>query len=229
MTTLNDDEFGEITIRRSMRQRTVRLSVNKHGRLIASMPSYAPIFALKSLIRHSRDDLRKMLEHHAPSYSLTNGEQIGKLHKLVIIWGAKTSVKTTDSSIIVHLKEGDSIHNAAIENKVKLAIQNALRDEAKIILSPMIRNFAATYGYKYTKLKFTHATTRWGSCSTTGTISLNIAMMKLPDELIRYVLLHELAHTREMNHSTHFWKLVEQADPSYKLHRTMLKRHNPTI
>jgi predicted metal-dependent hydrolase len=57
--------------------------------------------------------------------------------------------------------------------------------------------------------------TRWASCSPKGTISLNVRLMFLPQHLVRYVLLHELAHTQEMNHSRRYWAILESLEPNY--------------
>lgn len=212
-----------------MRNRSVRITVDKVGKLAASMPTYAPMFTLKSLVKTSRPKLRLMLAQHSPAYRLENGETIGKTHKLIIVWGAQTSVKLIDKTIVVHLKDGDKVTRPSVEQAIRMCIKKALQADAKAILTPMIYSLSQEYGYSFERLKFTHASTRWGSCSTTGTISLNIALMKVPDNLIRYVLVHELAHTKQLNHSTKFWGLVAKADPSYKLHRKMLKKYNPTI
>lgn len=229
MPTITDEEFGEITVRRSTHARSVRITVTPQGTLKASMPTYAPLFSLKRLIKSSRPELRKMLEKEKPAYELRNGMEIGKSHKLVVVWGAKTSVKRSGQHIIVHLQENESLNDPVIERMVRRTITMALRVEAKSYLSRRLKFLAERLDCHYETARFSHAGSRWGSCSSSGTISLNIALMKLPFELIDYVIIHELCHTKQMNHSPKFWRLVEDADPSYKLHRKMLKSHSPTI
>ena len=109
------------------------------------------------------------------------------------------------------------------------ANKKLLQKKAKGYLPYRLEYLAKTHGYKYTKCRLSHAGTRWGSCSSTGTISLNIGLMKLPEPLRNYVILHELAHTRHMDHSSAFWTEVSRTDPSYARHRKALKLFSPAI
>lgn len=229
MSIIHDEEFGDIPVRRSVRSSSVRISVGTNGALKASLPPYAPLFMLKRLVNSSRSQLRKMLEQHKPAYDIEDGMKIGKSHHIAIIKAKTSSVKRYKQQISVLLAPGDTITNATIAKQVRSEITAALRVEAKSYLPKRLKYLADQLGYEYERVRFSHASSRWGSCSTTGTISLNIALMKLPFELIDYVLVHELSHTKQMNHSPKFWALVEQGDPSYKLHRKLLKSHSPTI
>ncbi|MCA9335129.1 M48 family metallopeptidase [Candidatus Saccharibacteria bacterium] len=229
MPTVQDDEFGEITVRRSVKSRSIRISVAPNGLLRASMPPYAPLFALKRLIKSSRNELRAMLTQQTPKYSLYNGMEIGKSHKLVVGTSSRTSIRKTERSIVVALAPGDNLTDPTIERQVRDEITKALRTEAKNYLPRRLAYLAEKLDCHYEKVRFSHASSRWGSCSSGGTISLNIALMKLPHALIDYVIIHELCHTKQMNHSTAFWRLVEGADPSYKLHRKLLKSHSPSV
>ena len=229
MPTITDEEFGVITVRRSAKATQVRLRVAPDGTLRASMPVYAPLFLLKRLVKSSRPQLRKMLEQSQPIIEYKDGQQIGKSHTLIVRSGLKLSVVRSKQHIIATLPEGTSLSNPEVVRKVRDVSIAALRLEAKSYLPKRLQYIADQYGFRYTKVRFSHASSRWGSCSSTGTISLNIALMKLPFELIDYVLVHELAHTVEMNHSQDFWRLVEKGDPAYRQHRRTLKGEAPSI
>ena len=229
MPTITDEEFGVITIRRSARATQVRLRVAPDGTLRASMPIYAPIFLLKRLVKASRPQLRKMLEQSQPTASYYDGQQIGKSHTIIVREGSSLSVKHSKPHIVVTLPSTKSLGDSDVVRKIRDANIAALRLEAKSYLPKRLQFLADKFGFQYERVRFSHASSRWGSCSSTGTISLNIALMKLPFEIIDYVIVHELAHTFEMNHSQDFWALVEKGDPSYKQHRRILKGESPTI
>lgn len=83
-------------------------------------------------------------------------------------------------------------------------------------LSVRVRQLAMTYGFKYERVQIRRQRTRWGSCSSRGTISLNLCALFLRPEVLRYLLVHELCHTQQMNHSRKFWKLVASCEPNYR-------------
>lgn len=229
MPTIHDDEFGTIVVRRSAKATQVRLRVGPDGALKASMPVYAPLFLLKRLIKTSRGQLRAMIEQARPVSSYTNGQQIGKSHTLLVQPGSRLTVARQKQHIVVTLPASKQLFDPAVTKKIREVVIQALRIEAKSYLPKRLAYVAAQYGMSYEKVRFSHASSRWGSCSSTGTISLNIALMKLPFELIDYVIMHELAHTRHLNHSEQFWQLVASMDADYKKHRKLLKAEAPSI
>jgi predicted metal-dependent hydrolase len=231
LPTITDEEFGTVTIRRSAKASNIRIRVAPDGKLRASLPLYAPLFLVKRLIKNSRLQLRGLLSEHHGDTTYTSGMSIGKSHTLIIRYrpDGKSSTTRHGQQIVATLSSEAELHNPASIRIIRDAIIEALRIEAKSHLPKRLAYLATKHGFLYDKVRFSHAGSRWGSCSSNGTISLNIALMKLPFELIDYVLIHELSHTIEMNHSENFWKLVAVGDPHYKMHRHQLKLENPSI
>lgn len=130
-------------------------------------------------------------------------------------------------------------NRSVIRNKLPIkdpSMQRA-RDAKKQLLTKKAREYlpyrleylATKHGYKYEKCRLSHANTRWGSCSSNGTISLNIGLMQVPEPLRDYVILHELAHLNHMDHSSSFWQEVAIHDSRYKEHRKKIKAFSPGI
>ncbi len=231
MPIIQDEEFGKITIRRSIKATQVRVRVAPDGTLRASLPMYAPVLLVKHLLKTSRDELRRIMAQSKAEYNYENGMQIGKSHTLVV---QHTNSQTFSASrhgqqIIIKLPIELQLNSPVVAREIRDVVISALRVEAKSYLPKRLSYLSNQYGFVYNKVRFSHASGRWGSCSSNGTISLNIALMKLPFELIDYVIIHELSHTKQMNHGPLFWNLVAQGDPNYKAHRRTLKSQNPSI
>ncbi len=79
-----------------------------------------------------------------------------------------------------------------------------------------LRAIAAEFDFEFARCQIRRQRTRWGSCSLSGTISLNVCLLFLDPAIVRYLMIHELCHTRHMNHSARFWKLVEACEPDYR-------------
>jgi predicted metal-dependent hydrolase len=107
--------------------------------------------------------------------------------------------------------------------RLKNALRRWLMAHAKLVLADHLADCAREFGFTYRSLSIRRQRTRWGSCSVRGTISLNCCILFQPPEVLRYLLLHELAHTRHMNHSRAFWECVARCVADYrKLDRQLL-------
>lgn len=107
--------------------------------------------------------------------------------------------------------------------------KKVLMKKAREYLPYRLEYLATLYGYSYQNCRLTHANTRWGSCSSKKTISLNIGLMKVPEVLRDYVIIHELAHLNHMDHSKEFWAEVGKHDRNYKMHEKKLKNFTPGL
>jgi len=232
MTSFIDSEFGDITVSKRVGARYIRARVGTDGRLAITMPRFTPLLVAKNFVSNERTKLRGLLTSQTPVMIYQHGQQVGKSHRIAVVPTGlirTPNAKIVKQSIILTVPHDTNIESAPIQRLLRDNVITALRKEAKAYLPRRLKELAARNGFTYERVRFSHAGSRWGSCSSTGTISLNIALMKVADELIDYVLIHELTHTRNMNHSPEFWKEVEGLDPAYKLHRKQMKLHTPTI
>ena len=107
--------------------------------------------------------------------------------------------------------------------RLKDALRRWLIGRAQTVLADHLADCAREFGFSYERLSIRRQRTRWGSCSVRGTISLNCCVLFQPPEVLRYLLIHELSHTRHMNHSRAFWQCVARCCPDYrKLDRQLL-------
>lgn len=100
-----------------------------------------------------------------------------------------------------------------------------LAEKALQVIPKRTAFYAERMGVSYGRITIRNQKTRWGSCSSTGNLNFNCLLMLVPDRVLDYVVVHELCHRKEMNHSPRFWKEVEQVLPDYKEQRAWLKEN----
>ena len=225
-----DPEFGRVSYRRVPNSRYVRIRLASDGTLRASLPLFASVKSIERLIETSRDELRKLMgTRHENRYQ--EGQKIGHSHTLRLTPNRSESLKHVVKGQVIHISypASLSVESPSVQNEIREGVAKALRIESKAYLPRRLEYLSSQGGFSYARVRFAHQSGRWGSCSSTGTISLNIALMMLPFELIDYVLVHELAHTKQMNHSNSFWNLVGTYYPQYKSARKELKSYSPYL
>jgi len=126
----------------------------------------------------------------------------------------------TDHDLLTVSGNNDCLSDIELIERV---ILQWCKQKAKPQFNLMLQNLAEAFGFHYNRLSIRAQKTRWGSCSCSKNINLNCKLLFMPEEIVRYVMIHELCHTVEMNHSKNFWALVEECDDLYKYHRKKLK------
>lgn len=134
--------------------------------------------------------------------------------------------RTNDELLISFRSEGD-FANSANQRKIRHIIAHFLQIEARQTLPARLTALAQTHGFEFTQVHINSAQTRWGSCSAKRVINLSYNLMLLPDELIDFVLVHELCHTREMNHGVRFKQLMTSIFANYAALNAALKQYRP--
>jgi predicted metal-dependent hydrolase len=207
-------------LRRSQR-RTIGLAIDHRGLRVAA-PTRARIGDIENLIHeHGQwvlDKLASWRERVTPDkLEVIDGTVISVLGE------ALTVLITTIGRARWQFGPGTVyLRPDAARNHSQL-LEAALRDKARAILAERLAHYAPLLGVETPPLRLSSARTRWGSCSHRGGIALNWRLVLMPLPIVDYVVCHELAHLKEMNHSPRFWSVVEQLCPDWKARRLELR------
>lgn len=208
-------------VRVSERARRMTIRVFAGGRVEIVVPRWARASAIERFVREHRAwTERKVVElsSRLPAASAlperidlaATNESIAVRYRQSEDGSGRARVRRLDGATIE--VEG------ALERhgEVRQCLQRWFLDHARLRLEPWLERIAEESGLSFSSLQVRRQRTRWGSCSYRGTISLNCCLLFQRPEVVRYLLIHELSHTRHMNHSTRFWRLVAACEPQYR-------------
>jgi predicted metal-dependent hydrolase len=219
-----------------VRRRTIGFIVGVEG-LSVNAPKWVGVGEIESALREKGAwILRKLREQQ---------ERQQRLQQAKVDWRDGTSIPFLGEPVIIVLdpratgavlnSEAEALpgvarltlhiglpHTAAPE-QIRDAVQSWLQRQAKRVFEERCRHFTQQLGVRVTRLGLSSAQTRWGSASADGSIRLNWRLIHLAMPTIDYVVAHELAHLREMNHSPRFWDVVRSVVPDYERARGTLK------
>lgn len=211
MLELNDRELGRIMVITNRRAKNI-IARRKEDHIRLTVPTNFNPRRIPSLLQELRPRLLR-IKPPAPVVfheedvisSLTFEARLVRDHYLKNI---RLTLKEGELRIFVPEKMDLSRDEG--QQAIRDAINGALRLEARRVLPAKTSFFARQHGITYRSVKIGSSRGRWGSCSTHKDINFSLFLMLLPERLIDYVVLHELAHTVEMNHSPRFWQLLEK-------------------
>lgn len=136
---------------------------------------------------------------------------------------ARSFVEAGKNTLLVQLD------NEAQRDMCAKLLKKWLCQRGKMLLGQRLLELAAVHGFSVNRITVKDVTSRWGSCSVLNNINLNLRLLFLGDDLINYVLLHELCHIRHHDHSQNFWRSLEELHPGCKLSRENLKKAGDLI
>ena len=220
-------------VRWSARARRLRLAVSDAG-VVVTLPQGINAREAESFIQQHAGWLK------AQMHKLEKARQAKSSHELpddiILLRGKPTQVRVVEEAdrktralvmesggrLILHLPQGKSQLKGSL-------IESALKQMARTELEQAVAVQARMMNVSPRKVTIRDQRTRWGSCSSKGTLSFNWRLVMAPPEIMRYVVVHELAHLKVPNHSAAFWKLVSQYFPGYVQARQWLKHNSAQL
>ncbi len=200
----------------SRKAKYLRLQINPSTGLEVVIPYRCKTEDAEKFILKKKDWILKHLSSvQVKEEFLFFGEKIEVKQKYDLFLDAH-KINFKNNVLFIESPSGSTLNSRAIYNTWIKHYAKSWLPERTVIL-------ARKYDFSFRRVSIRSQKTRWGSCSTSGNISLNYRLLKYRKELIDYVIIHELCHLKQMNHSQQFWKLVEEIVPDYKMLKRELK------
>ena len=222
-------------LRRSLRAKRLRLQVNtEEPQVILTAPRFALKFQIDRFLEEKTPWIEKQWkkvekqEKIRPKPKYLNGDTF-------YYFGEPLTLKLLPSYLnkpLVRIRENEmhiSVYRYVTisEGKkiVKKAIQEFYKQKASETIHDRLKYFNQHYQFNYNRVTFRNQKTRWGSCSDKKNLNFNWRLIMAPIQIIDYVVVHEMCHLKQMNHSKKYWELVEQRIPNYKELRKWLRKN----
>jgi predicted metal-dependent hydrolase len=216
-------EFGKVKMIKSARTRRFSISARPFQPLRVTLPVYESYSRAERFLQEKEKWIRKTLEkiHRLEDqYTLFSEDTIfhTREHELKVerVEGDIPKVSLKKREILVNLPLQTDILSPGIQEMIRLGIQSAWKKEAWEYLPERLNELSRKHHLPYNRLIIKNNKSRWGSCSQKNNINLSLHLMRLPDHLIDYILLHELAHTVHKHHGKRFWEKLEKICPEAK-------------
>ena len=206
------------------RRKTIALVLSRDGRLTVCAPLHMPEAKIHTFVESHAgwiDKNRARLQAAAPppARRYVDGETfpyLGQVYPLFIV--------PARSPALVFDGQAFRLAKSSLP-KAEEAFVRWYKQQARLVLAERVLTIAGKHGVRYQKLRISSARTRWGSCSSIGTLSFTYRLVMAPEDVMDYVVMHELVHTRVRNHSKTFWNKVAELMPDYKRRLAWLKKN----
>jgi predicted metal-dependent hydrolase len=218
-------ELPEFTIKKGNR-RTVTIQIQPDGVIVVKAPRFTPDFLIRQFVRQHQDWIRKHRQQVSVVSKLgkrtyQDGEGFLYLGKQYVLkYGQYKSVDFRESYVCFP---------EYLKFRAKKELTEWYERQARTIITERVQANAQKMSVTYTDIYFSDTKSKWGSCSQDNRLQFNVRLIMAPLLVINYVVIHELVHTIEKNHSRAFWRKVALYTPSYRQQIKWLKDHAPEM
>lgn len=203
-------------------RKTLSISIDAFGRLIVRAPQKYPEAKIVEFVNEKEDwVLRKQREKRDTGMRLPTDNLDGYSFMLL---GKDYRIRLIQTGKVVFDPQSNIVYVPTHNAKTKLV--NWLKANAKRLLTALTAEKAKEMDVHYKSVGISSARTRWGSCSFDNSIRYSFRLLYAPKEIIEYIVVHELAHVRQKNHSDAFWTLVEKYEPEYRKKKEWLETYS---
>lgn len=222
--------IGPVSFYKRKGNRSMRLSIGPSGDVRVSLPYWVPYRVAEEFVKAKHEWVAARQEKS--TVLIEHGSHIGKSFR--IYFNQESAASTVSSRVYhreIYITHPAALHasHQSVQAKAQAAGIRALKKEAERLLPGRLQSLADTHGFTFSSVGVKRLKSRWGSCSSNQEIILNLFLMQLPWYLIDYVLLHELTHTKHMEHGTAFWQELEKHLPNAKLLRNEINMYQPVL
>jgi len=220
MTKLEEIDNFQVKYKKHIFSKSIKISLKKNDEILVTMPYLCPYKVARNFLMSNLDKIK--------NFKIKNNKIISpdfktKFDTLKIFQSDNFKTEQKNKEIYFYYPKEIDFYSDEVQKLLKEAYLRAIKIEAKNYLPQRLEFLAKKFGFVYNKISLRNQKTRFGSCSFQNNISLNINLMEYDFDIIDYVLIHELCHTRIKNHSSAFWIEVEKYCPNYKILRKKLK------
>jgi predicted metal-dependent hydrolase len=220
-------------IRVSSRARVLHLVIRQESGLEIVAPRGTRRRQIEEALHQKASWILKTMQRVVAIPPIKDGREfvfMGRTVKLCLVTNpaGKTpyqKVTVAGDTLLLHIQEDDRENQEVL----RAALEGWYRQRAREIIPERLIAANKVFGFRYGRVTIKEQKSRWGSCSRAGNLNFNWRLLLAPVPVLDYVLTHELAHLKELNHAPAFWCLVAQACPDYKLQRRWLREHGHTL
>lgn len=225
----------QVSFRRSKRARHLRLQMDNEGKMTLVAPWLTPKWTINSFLKKHTNWIEKQLKKIEkqrklrPEFNYRTGDVFYYFGEPITLEvkpsdRKRPTIKIRENQMLINLHR--NINKSDGVTTVKKTIEQFYRKKAEEVIHDRLQFFNEHYDFKYNRVTLRNQKSRWGSCSRLNNLNFNWRLIMAPIEVIDYVIVHEMCHLKEMNHSPRYWRLVAETIPDYKEVRKWLRKNH---